>query len=239
MKSMKCLIAIILLLLAASALAIGQDKGTIPEKIRDEAEESTEAAKTFREIMKVPEDAIPERVFESAKCVAVFPSTIKGGFIFGVRKGDGVVSCRTSRGWSAPAYLDMSGGSFGAQIGVQATDYVLMFMTDDGIKSLLTGKFTLGGEVSAAAGPVGRAAGASTDWKLNAQILNYSRSKGLFAGAVLNGVVISIDNSNMENVYGRGVTAKQVLQETKVVAPPSVLDFPTTLDSYSRKTGMK
>jgi xylan 1,4-beta-xylosidase len=140
--------------------------------------------------MKIPEDAIPSTVFEAAHCIAVFPSTIKGGFIIGARKGDGVVSCRTGNGWSAPAYLDMAGGSVGAQIGVQATDYVLMFMTENGINSLLFGKFTLGGEVSAAAGPVGRAAGASTDWKLNARILTYSRSKGLFAGAALKGVVI-------------------------------------------------
>lgn len=238
MRSMTQLIAVLCLALAASTVALAQTKEMAPEKIRDEAKESAEAAKTFREIMKVPEQAIPETVFEAAKCVAVFPSTIKGGFIFGGRKGDGVVSCRTGSGWSAPAYLDMAGGSVGAQIGIESTDYVLMFMTDNGINSLLSGKFTLGGELSAAAGPVGRTAGASTDWKLNAQILTYSRSKGLFAGATVNGVAITIDNSDMEKVYGSGVTAKQVLQEGKVTAPPVVRDFPTTLGSYSsRKAG--
>jgi lipid-binding SYLF domain-containing protein len=236
-RTMMHLVAALCLMLAVFALTSAQDKGTVPDKIKDEAKESAEAAKTFREIMQAPDKGIPQAILDDAKCVAVFPSTIKGGFIIGGQKGDGVVSCRTAQGWSAPAYLDMAGGTVGAQIGAQATDYVLMFMTDNGINSLLSGKFSLGGEVSAAAGPVGRTAGAGTDWKLNSQILTYSRSKGLFAGATLSGVVISTDNSDMEKVYGSGVTTKGVLQENKFTAPAGVRDLPNTLASYSSRKG--
>jgi SH3 domain-containing YSC84-like protein 1 len=131
-----------------------------------------------------PDKAIPREVLDSAECVAVFPSTVKGGFIVGARKGDGVVSCRTSNGWSAPVFLDLAGGSIGAQIGAQATDYILAFMNRSGMDHLLKNELTLGGEASVAAGPVGREAGASTDWKLNAQILSYSRSKELLISTI-------------------------------------------------------
>lgn len=206
-------------------------------KLGDAAEESTKAAKVLEEIMGIPEKAIPETVFDSAECVAVFPSTIKGGFIVGVQKGEGVVSCRTARGWSAPVYLDMTGGSVGAQIGVQSTDFVLLFMNKSGADHLLKNEFTVGAEVSVAAGPVGREAGASTDWKLNAEILSYSRSKGLFAGAALNGVKIATDNSDMKNVYGPSYNPRDILKENKIQAPPEVRAFPNALGRYSHKNG--
>lgn len=223
--------AALCLLLTISGITVGQ--GNIPENMKDAADEAAKATEALNEIMGIPEKAVPKTVFDAAECVAVFPSTIKGGFIFGAQKGDGVVSCRTPQGWSAPVYLDMSGGSVGAQIGAQSTDYVLLFMNRSGADHLLSNKFTLGGEASVAAGPVGREAGASTDWKLNAQILSYSRSKGLFAGAVLKGVSISTDGSDMRSVYGENVSAKEVLRDNKVTAPVAVRSFPDALGRYS------
>lgn len=220
---------ILCLIQAGGVVSFAQDK------LKDASDESAKAAKTLDEIMRIPEKAIPQSVFDSAECVAVFPSTIKGGFILGAQKGDGVVSCRTARGWSAPVFLDMTGGSIGPQIGVQSTDFVLLFMNRSGADHLLKNEFTVGAEASVAAGPVGREAGASTDWKLNAEILSYSRSKGLFAGAALNGVKISTDNSDMKHVYGAGYNAKDILLENKVEAPAAVRTFPAALSRYSSR----
>jgi SH3 domain-containing YSC84-like protein 1 len=230
-KNRKFLYAIVLsfLLSATNLGSNGQDR-----KLKDSAEESAKAAEVLREIMGIPEKAIPKRVLDEAECVAVFPSTLKGGFIIGVRKGDGVISCRTAEGWSSPAFLDLSGGSVGAQIGVQSTDYILLFMNRGGVDKLLTNKLTLGGEASVAAGPVGREAGASTDWKLNAQILSYSRSKGLFAGIELKGVVISIDDSDMKDVYGADGKTKSVLMGGQSVAP-EIRTFSNELAHYSSR----
>ena len=220
---------VILCLIQAGGVVFAQDK------LKNESDESAKAAKTLDEIMRIPEKAIPQSVFDSAECVAVFPSTIKGGFIVGAQRGDGVVSCRTSRGWSAPVFLHMTGGSVGAQIGVQSTDFVLLFMNRSGADHLLKNEFTVGAEASVAAGPVGREAGASTDWKLNAEILSYSRSKGLFVGAALNGVKISTDNSDMKHVYGAGYNARDTLLENKVESPPAVRAFPEALSRYSSR----
>ena len=220
---------VILCLIQAGGVVFAQDK------LKNESDESAKAAKTLDEIMRIPEKAIPQSVFDSAECVAVFPSTIKGGFILGAQRGDGVVSCRTSRGWSAPVFLHMTGGSVGAQIGVQSTDFVLLFMNRSGADNLLKNEFTVGAEASVAAGPVGREAGASTDWKLNAEILSYSRSKGLFVGAALNGVKISTDNSDMKRVYGAGYNARDTLLENKVESPPAVRAFPEALSRYSSR----
>jgi lipid-binding SYLF domain-containing protein len=219
-------------------LCLIQARGVVSfaqDKLKGPSDESAKAAKTLDEIMRIPEKAIPQSVFDSAECVAVFPSTIKGGFILGAQKGDGVVSCRTARGWSAPVFLDMTGGSIGPQIGVQSTDFVLLFMNRSGADHLLKNEFTVGAEASVAAGPVGREAGASTDWKLNAEILSYSRSKGLFAGAALNGVKISTDNSDMKHVYGASYNAKDILLENKVEAPAAVRTFPEALSRYSSR----
>src|SRR4029453_2747547 len=139
---------------------------------------------------------------------------------------------RPAAGWSAPAFFTLGGGSFGLQIGAQSTDFVMLFMNKDGLNSLLSDQFTLGGDASVAAGPVGRQAGAATDLKLNAQILSYSRSKGLFAGLELKGVVIKADT---RDVYGAGVTAKEVLKDNKVTAPIGVRAFPIALGRYSSR----
>ncbi len=231
MKSRKILYALVIsfFLSVPTLLAQGHDK-----KVKDAADESAKAAEAFSQIMGIPEKSIPKNILDQAECVAVFPHTIKGGFIFGVRKGDGVISCRTAEGWSSPVFLDLSGGSVGAQIGAQSTDYVLLFMNRSGVDKLMSNKLTLGGEASVAAGPVGREAGASTDWKLNAQILSYSRSKGLFAGIELKGVVISIDNSDMKDVYGSDGQIQTVLTGGKSVAP-EIMAFPNQLGNFSSR----
>lgn len=203
--------------------------------ITDEVSQSEKAGQVFREIMDTPDKGIPKDLLEKAECVAVFPSVIKAGLIIGGRGGRGVASCRTVSGWSAPAFFNLGGASFGLQIGAQSTDFVMLFMTTKSMNSLLSNEFTLGGDASVAAGPVGRQAGASTDLKLNAQILSYSRSKGLFAGLELKGVVIKPDTDDMRDVYGAGVSAKDVLQDDKVTAPAAARAFPTTLGSYSSR----
>ncbi len=205
--------------------------------IKDEIEQSEKAAQVFREIMNTPDKAIPKAILD-AECVAVFPTVIKAGLGIAGRGGRGIPSCRSSQGWSAPAYFNLGGGSFGLQIGVEATDLVMLFMTDESIKSLLSTKFTLGGDTSVAAGPVGREAGAATDAKLNAQVLSYSRSKGLVAGPELSGVVVEAADDDMRDVYGQGVAAKDVLKGGKLAAPAAVRAFPDTIVKYSpRRAG--
>jgi lipid-binding SYLF domain-containing protein len=205
---------------------------TAAKDIHDEIEQTTKAATVLREIMGAPDKAIPQRVLDNADCVAVFPSVIKAAFGIGGRGGRGVVVCRGPNGWSAPAYLNIGGGSFGAQIGVNSTDYVMLFMTPESAKSLLESNVKLGGSISVAAGPVGREAGADTDVKFNSQILSYSRSKGLFAGAALEGAVIETSNGDMEDVYGPNVTAREVLFGG-VKAPEEVTAFGKTLQGYA------
>lgn len=208
--------------------------GSTSAKDNDAVSQATKASTVFKEIMGTPDKAVPSTVLGKAYCVAVFPQVLKAGFVIGGRGGRGVASCRTASGWSAPAYFNMKGGSFGLQIGAQATDFVLLFMNDDGMKSLLKSKFEMGGDASVAAGPVGRAAAASTDLRLDAQILSYSRSKGLFAGLELKGTVISVDGDDMKEAYGEGANAESVLTG-KTAAPAGVKVYPTTLARYSRR----
>ena len=210
-----------------------------PADLTDQTKQVNKASTVFREIMATPDKAIPRDLLDDAKCVAVFPSVVKAGFIVGGRGGRGVVSCRTGGGWSAPVFLNLKGGSVGLQIGAQATDFVLLFMNDKGIDSLLSDKFELGGDASVAAGPVGRQAGASTDVKLKSEILSYSRSRGLFAGLELKGVVISQDKDDNKGAYGDGMSAKEILRENKVTAPADLQAFPKTLGQYTGKPAAK
>jgi lipid-binding SYLF domain-containing protein len=198
----------------------------------DEIEQTTKAATIFREIMSAPDKAIPRGILDDADCIAVFPQVIKAAFGIGGRGGRGVVVCRQADGWSAPAFLNVGGASFGLQIGAAATDYVMLFMTPESARSLLGSKVKLGGDVSAAAGPIGREAGAATDLKLNAQILTYSRSKGLFAGAALEGAVIETADRDMKDVYGPSATARSVLF-SGTAAPQEVTAFAKTIESFA------
>ena len=169
------------------------------------------AAKVLHEIMAAPDKGIPEEVLEHAKCVAVVPHMIKGGFVFGAENGRGVATCRTANGWSAPAFFAITGGSWGLQIGIEGVDLVMIIQNEKGMQQLLASKFQLGADASAAAGPVGRHASADTDWKLNTEILTYSRAKGAFAGLTLTGASIRRDDDSMQAIYGRHVTTRNVL----------------------------
>jgi len=162
-------------------------------------------------IMSTPDKGIPEEVLSNAKCILVVPDLIKGGFIFGGKHGRGVATCRTSDGWSAPAFVSVGGGSWGLQIGVEGVDLVMLVMNDQGFQHLLSSKFQLSGEGSAAAGPVGRHASAGTDWKMNTQMLTYSRSKGLFAGITLEGAVVQQDDDSTKAIYGKNVRFRNIL----------------------------
>lgn len=217
------------LALAAAFPAAAQGKG----RLKDSVSQSKKAAQVFREIMATPDQAIPRELLGRTQCVAVFPSVIKGGFIVGARYGRGVASCRTAHGWSAPAFFDLEGGSFGLQIGAQTTDLVMLFMNEDGMKSLLSDKFEVGADASVAAGPVGRQVGAGTDLKLDAQILSYSRSRGVFAGLELKGAVIKPDNGDLADAYGSGVTNREILRTGSLKAARPLLVFPQMLARFS------
>ena len=183
------------------------------------ASRAESAATVLNEIMAAPDKGIPEEILGSAKCVAVVPSLLKGGFILGGAHGKGMVTCRAANGWTAPAPFTLTGGSFGLQIGVQGVDLVMLVMNDRGINALLSNKFKLGVDASAAAGPVGRHAEASTDWKMRAEVLTYSRARGLFAGITVNGASIRQDEDATRELYGRLVPFKTIL--TGAVATPS------------------
>jgi lipid-binding SYLF domain-containing protein len=203
-------------------------------RTRDAARHAGEAAETFTEIMNVKDKAIPQELLDTAEAIAVFPGVIKAAFIGGGRLGQGVISRRVKGGWTPPAFFNLGGGSFGPQIGAQKTDYVLLIMNQSGLDGLLKDKFELGGEVSIAAGPIGREAAASTNPRMDAGILSYSRSKGAFIGAALKGAVISPDNDLNEAIYGK--KAQALLQGAPMTfdqMPASVRIFPRTLVRYS------
>ncbi len=180
------------------------------------------ATLVLHQIMAAPDNGIPREVLEHAKCIAVVPHMIKGGFVFGGENGKGVATCRTANGWSAPAFFAITGGSWGLQIGVEGVDLVMIFQGDRGMQRLENAKFQLGADASAAAGPVGRHATADTDWKLNTEILTYSRAKGLFAGLTLTGADVRRDNDSMDAFYGSDVSTHRVLRGE--VATPAGAD---------------
>jgi SH3 domain-containing YSC84-like protein 1 len=192
---------------------------------REDATERLEnATNVVHEIMAMPDKGIPEEVLEHAKCIAVVPHMVKGGFIFGGKGGKGVATCRTASGWSSPAFITISGGSWGLQIGVEAVDVVLIVQNERGMQKLLSSNFHVGGDASAAAGPVGRHAEAGTDWKMDTEILTYSRAKGVFAGLTLEGASIRQDTDSRHAIYGRNVTTRALLLG-KVSAPSVVQPF--------------
>jgi lipid-binding SYLF domain-containing protein len=182
------------------------------------------AGRVLHEIMAAPDKGIPEEVLEHAKCVAVVPHLLKGGFVIGAENGRGVATCRTADGWSAPAFFTITGGSWGLQIGVEGVDLVLIIQDDKGMQQLIGSGFELGADASAAAGPVGRHASADTNWKLETEVLTYSRAKGLFAGVTLNGASIRRDDDSTEAIYGHDVPTRRILQGDEAV-PASAQSF--------------
>ena len=196
------------------------------------------SADVLNEIQAAPDKGIPEDVLSSAECVAVVPSMLKAGFVVGGRYGRGVASCRTPKGWSAPTFFGIEGGSFGLQIGGEAVDLVMLVMNKDGMKKMMSSKFKLGADASVAAGPVGRHAAADTDWKLRAQVLSYSRSRGVFGGLELNGAVVTQDKNATRDFYGHNVTPKTSLQG-QIEAPKEAYPFLETLAKWAKAAAGK
>jgi lipid-binding SYLF domain-containing protein len=212
-----------------------QSKQAADDKnVREYTDRAAEAAKVLTEIMNIPENSIPEELMARAHGIAVIPHVVKGAFGLGGQWGKGLMSQRQEGGsWSTPAFVEIGGGSFGLQIGVQASDVVLVFTDESGIKGLLKSKLKLGADASATAGPVGRKAEVGTDAALRSGVFAYSRSKGLFAGISLDGSVISIDDSANRKVYGKAVNGEQILLDNRVKPTATVQPFLTSLQKVS------
>ncbi|MHC1478801.1 lipid-binding SYLF domain-containing protein [Frateuria aurantia] len=198
-------------------------------------DQARESLRVLREIMDTPDKSIPVDLLRDARAVAVIPDVLKVGFIFGGRRGEGLISVKQPDGsWSYPSYVVIAGGSFGLQVGVSKTDLVLVFRTQRGVDSLVSGKFTIGADASAAAGPVGRTAGAATDGALNAEIYTYSRARGLFAGIALDGAVLKPDYDANAAIYGPGVTPRRIFEGGVGPVPAPVGEFRERLKSYTQ-----
>src|SRR6266481_217804 len=232
MKSSRTLLVVVatLLLLAGSAVY------SAASAREDAVKRLQGSAEVLQQIMDTPDKGIPEEALNSAKCVVVVPHLMKGGFVVGAKHGRGVASCRSAdKGWSAPAFVSVGGGSFGFQIGIEGVDLVMLVMNDQGLEHLLSSKFQVSGEGSAAAGPVGRHASAGTDWKMNTELLTYSRSKGAFAGLTLEGAVIEKDDDATKAVYGTNLPFQSVLSGA-VPAPPETEVFRAALIKATRQS---
>jgi lipid-binding SYLF domain-containing protein len=224
----KFCVLVLVLSLSISALAKSNGK-------EDQLDRLQSAATVLDEIMAAPDKGVPEEILRSAQCVAVVPSLLKGGFVVGAAYGRGVATCRTPNGvtkWSAPAFFRVEGGSFGLQIGAQAVDLVMLIMNESGMRSLLSSKFKLGADASAAAGPVGRHAEGMTDWKMRAEVLTYSRARGVFAGLTLNGAAIYADDDSTRKVYGRRVPTRTILMG-RIESPADATVFTSTVSKYA------
>jgi lipid-binding SYLF domain-containing protein len=227
----RVLLILVVVGVAAMGLAADQKETGKESKAQDRVQA---AADVLNEIQGAPDQGIPEEVLGSAECVAVVPSMLKGGFVVGARYGRGLASCRTPKGWSAPAFFSVKGGSFGLQIGGQAVDLVMLIMNNDGMRKLLSSQFKLGADASVAAGPVGRHAAADTDWKMRAQVLSYSRARGIFAGLELNGAVIRQDEDSTREFYGHMVSLRASLQG-EVDPPAGAYPFLQTLAKWAKE----
>ncbi|MBA3351592.1 MAG: lipid-binding SYLF domain-containing protein [Blastocatellia bacterium] len=231
---LKVTAALIALLVVFSTTTFAQDDKT-GKDLRDAVKRVNDASKVMTQIMSIKDKSIPRDLLDKAKAVVVFPGAIKGAFIIGGQGGKGIAIRRIGRGWSAPAFFNMAGGSIGFQIGGSKTDYIMLIMNDKGLKGLLEDKFELGGEGSVAAGPVGRTAAASTNATLDAEILTYSRSKGLFAGVSLKGVSINSDGDLNQAIYQK--RSKQIIGDPALpatAAPASLRKFGQTVAAYAR-----
>ena len=221
----KLLAALCIAGMSLPALA-ASDKASIDKRL-------TAATSTIDEIMAVPDKAIPDSILKDATCVGVVPGLIKGAFLVGAEYGQGVVTCRTGHGWSAPVFIKMTGGSFGFQIGGQGTDLVLVAVNQKGFQDLLKSKFKIGGDASAAAGPVGRDTQAATNWKLQSELLTWSRAKGLFAGIDLNGVAVTENTDDTTAFYGQPHSFEEILKGN-VLPTDEAKPFLTTVAKYFR-----
>ena len=228
--------SLLLTLIAAClcALPFAADGQTANEAKESKVTDRVQAAaEVLDQIQGTPDKGIPQEVLGSAECVAVVPSLLKGGFIVGAKYGRGLASCRTAKGWSAPAFFVVTGGSIGFQIGGQAVDLVMLVMNNDGMQHLLSSKFALGADASVAAGPVGRHAEGNTDWKMRAQVLTYSRARGIFAGVSLNGAVVKQDKDSTREFYGRMVPFRTALTG-EIEPPPAANAFLSSLAKWAQ-----
>jgi lipid-binding SYLF domain-containing protein len=197
---------------------------------------ATNAVRVLSDIMQAPDKAIPHDLLRNAKAIAVIPDMLKVGFVFGGRRGEGLISVKSPDGtWSNPSFITMTGGSVGFQAGVSSTDVILVFRTQRGVDSIVNGKFTLGADASAAAGPVGRTASASTDTQMKAEIYSYSRSRGLFAGVALDGSALRIDYDANAAIYGAGITPRRIFEGGVSNVPTPVVDFRDRLEEYTAR----
>ena len=218
----------------STALAVGLAPSALPSSDRnDDVKRIASATEVFHEIMATPDKGIPQELLESAKCIAIIPGEKKAAFIVGGNYGKGLATCRTAAGWSAPLFLAVGGGSLGFQIGGSSTDVVMVFRNDKGMESLLSDKFKIGADATAAAGPVGRHAAADTDAKMNAEILTWSRSKGLFAGISLDGAVVQADESGDRAMYGDNVNRREILKGA-VRPPEAARPLLREIEQYTR-----
>lgn len=225
-------------ILLASGLLTSESVLANPKS--DARQRALRATKAFREIMGAPDQAIPQELLDRAYCVAVFPSVRKGGFIIGGQYGKGLISCRRPQGsWGSPGYFSIGGGSFGLQIGGQEVDLVLLIMNRAGVEGLLQNRFEVGAGAAVSAGPVGRNTAASTDILLKAQVISYSRSRGLFAGLELKGAVISADREANEAIYEQELSARDIIVEGKVRTPQAIASFPQTIARFSPKGNVR
>jgi SH3 domain-containing YSC84-like protein 1 len=222
---------LLILFVSLCSFAFAADNQAKESKASDRVQA---AADVLNEIESAPDSGIPQEILGKSQCVAVVPSMLKGGFIVGAKYGRGLASCRTPKGWSAPAFFLVTGGSVGFQIGGQAVDLVMLIMNDDGMQHLLSSKFALGADASVAAGPVGRHAEGNTDWKMRAQVLTYSRARGIFAGVSLNGAVVKQDKDSTREFYGHMVTFKAALTG-EVDPPPAAHPFLSTLAKWAQE----
>jgi lipid-binding SYLF domain-containing protein len=197
---------------------------------------ATNAVRVLSDIMQAPDKAIPHDLLRNAKAIAVIPDMLKVGFVFGGRRGEGLISVKSPDGtWSNPSFITMTGGSVGFQAGVSSTDVILVFRTQRGVDSIVNGKFTLGADASAAAGPVGRTASASTDTQMKAEIYSYSRSRGLFAGVALDGSALRIDYDANAAIYGAGITPRRIFEGGVSNVPTPVVDFRDRREEYTAR----
>ena len=207
-----------------------------PPKRSDEVERLNRATQVFKEVMRIPEKGIPGDLLDKAACISIVPGLKKGGLGIGGRYGKGVVMCRLAdRSWSAPSFLTVEGGSIGLQIGFQQIDLVMLIMNRDGMEKLVGDKFTVGADAAAAAGPVGRQTSAETNIRMDAQILTYSRAKGLFAGVTLNGAIVKQDKDDNRDFYGKEVDARDILFEGKIPMPAEGRQLASALSWQSPK----
>jgi SH3 domain-containing YSC84-like protein 1 len=213
------------------ATLLASTMATAAEEPSEQVKRMDAAATVLDEIMGTPDKGIPEELLDSAKCVAVIPSMIKIGFVFGGRHGRGIATCRTSSGWSAPAPFSVTGGSWGLQIGGEAVDVVMLIMNDNGMEKMLSSKFKIGADASAAAGPVGRHVQGETDWKMRAEVLTYSRARGAFAGVTVNGASITQDKDGTRILYGRMIPSARILKG-QVKTPEGSHRFMSAVKKY-------